>query len=113
MLDVVTIAGSPAAPSRCAAALDAAREVLERRGLTTERYSRNLKRIAHDHGMPIDTSERPRVPATCKWHAPCPLPTPVEGDARGRATALQLKNRYDLRRQTECSDGPWFSSSSR
>ena len=35
MLDVVTIAGSPAAPSRCAAALDAAREVLERRGLTT------------------------------------------------------------------------------
>ena len=35
MLDVVTIAGSPAAPSRCAAALDAARDVLERRGLTT------------------------------------------------------------------------------
>ena len=35
MLDVVTIAGSPAAPSRCAAALDAAREVLERRGLST------------------------------------------------------------------------------
>lgn len=35
MLDVVTIAGSPAAPSRCAAAVDAARSVLERRGLAT------------------------------------------------------------------------------
>src|SRR3712207_3171643 len=35
MLDVVTIAGSPATPSRCAAALDTARELLERRGLST------------------------------------------------------------------------------
>lgn len=35
MLDVVTIAGSPAAPSRCAAALDTARVLLERRGLST------------------------------------------------------------------------------
>lgn len=35
MIDVVTIAGSPAAPSRCAAALETARELLERRGLAT------------------------------------------------------------------------------
>jgi FMN reductase len=35
MIDVVTIAGSPATPSRCAAALDTARELLERRGLST------------------------------------------------------------------------------
>ena len=35
MIDVVTIAGSPAAPSRCAAALETARNLLERRGLTT------------------------------------------------------------------------------
>src|SRR5215203_900859 len=35
MIDVVTIAGSPATPSRCAAALGTARELLERRGLTT------------------------------------------------------------------------------
>lgn len=35
MLDVVTIAGSPAAPSRCAAALDTSRDLLERRGLHT------------------------------------------------------------------------------
>ncbi len=35
MLDVVTIAGSPASPSRCAAALDTARALLDRRGLTT------------------------------------------------------------------------------
>ena len=35
MLDLVTIAGSPASPSRCVAALDTARALLERRGLTT------------------------------------------------------------------------------
>lgn len=35
MLDVVTIAGSPASPSRCAAALDATRDLLDRRGLHT------------------------------------------------------------------------------
>lgn len=35
MIDVVTIAGSPALPSRCAAALDTARALLERRGLST------------------------------------------------------------------------------
>lgn len=35
MLDVVTIAGSPASPSRCVAALDTARARLERRGLST------------------------------------------------------------------------------
>ena len=35
MFDVVTIAGSPALPSRCAAALDTARAQLERRGLST------------------------------------------------------------------------------
>jgi FMN reductase len=35
MIDVVTIAGSPATPSRCAAALGTARELLERRGLST------------------------------------------------------------------------------
>ena len=35
MIDVVTIAGSPATPSRCAAALDTARELLEQRGLST------------------------------------------------------------------------------
>jgi FMN reductase len=35
MLDVVTIAGSPASPSRCAAALATTRDLLERRGLST------------------------------------------------------------------------------
>lgn len=35
MLDVVTIAGSPSSPSRCAAALETARDLLERRGLST------------------------------------------------------------------------------
>jgi FMN reductase len=35
MLDVVTIAGSPAAPSRCATALETARDLLQRRGLST------------------------------------------------------------------------------
>ncbi len=35
MLDVVTIAGSPASPSRCAAALATSRDLLERRGLHT------------------------------------------------------------------------------
>ena len=39
MLDVVTIAGSPASPSRCAAALDTARALLERRGLSTAAIS--------------------------------------------------------------------------
>lgn len=39
MIDVVTIAGSPAAPSRCAAALDTARGLLERRGLSTAAVS--------------------------------------------------------------------------
>lgn len=36
----------------------------EERGLTPERYSESLKRIARDHGMPIDTALRPRVPGT-------------------------------------------------
>ena len=35
MVDVVTIAGSPATPSRCAAALETASDLLERRGLST------------------------------------------------------------------------------
>jgi FMN reductase len=39
MLDVLTIAGSPAKPSRCAAALDTARDLLERRGLSTAAIS--------------------------------------------------------------------------
>ncbi len=39
MLDVVTIGGSPAIPSRCAAALDTARELLEHRGLSTAAVS--------------------------------------------------------------------------
>jgi FMN reductase len=39
MLDVVTIAGSPATPSRCVAALDTARALLECHGLTTAAIS--------------------------------------------------------------------------
>lgn len=35
MIDVVTITGSPAAPSRCATALDTSRDLLSRRGLST------------------------------------------------------------------------------
>src|SRR5262245_13605865 len=35
MLDILTIAGSPAAPSRCATALDTARDLLARRGLSS------------------------------------------------------------------------------
>jgi predicted DsbA family dithiol-disulfide isomerase len=38
-------------------------EQLER-GLTPERQAGALKRIAHDHGMPIDTRVRPRMAAT-------------------------------------------------
>ena len=34
------------------------------RGLDTEWQSKSFKRIARDHGMPIDTSERPRLAAT-------------------------------------------------
>jgi predicted DsbA family dithiol-disulfide isomerase len=36
----------------------------EERGFTTERQAESFARIAHDHGMPIDTRERPRMAAT-------------------------------------------------
>jgi FMN reductase len=51
MVDVVTIAGSPAAPSRCAAVLDRTREQLSHRGLTTGAISlRELEPRALLHG---------------------------------------------------------------
>lgn len=34
------------------------------RGVTVEHQARSLRRIAHDHGMPIDTAPRPRMAAT-------------------------------------------------
>jgi predicted DsbA family dithiol-disulfide isomerase len=42
---------------------DTPEQYLER-GFTTERQAAAYRQIAHDHGMPIDTSERPRVAAT-------------------------------------------------
>src|SRR4051812_17716834 len=33
-------------------------------GFGPPQQARSLKRIAHDHGMPIDTAERPRMAAT-------------------------------------------------
>ena len=36
----------------------------ERKGFTTERQSESFRRIAEDHGMPIDTARRPRMAAT-------------------------------------------------
>lgn len=36
----------------------------EARGFTTEGFSASLREIARDHGMPIDTRERPRMHAT-------------------------------------------------
>lgn len=38
-------------------------EYLER-GFTPEVQSQAYRRIAHDHGMPIDTAERPRMAVT-------------------------------------------------
>lgn len=40
-----------------------AEELLER-GMTTERQAAVLRRVAHDHGMPIDTRIRPRPAAS-------------------------------------------------
>jgi predicted DsbA family dithiol-disulfide isomerase len=42
---------------------DSPEEYLER-GFTPERQARSLRTIARDHGMPIDTAERPRMAAT-------------------------------------------------
>ena len=39
-------------------------EEYEAKGFTPERLSAAYKRIAHDHGMPIDTGLRPRMTAT-------------------------------------------------
>lgn len=59
--------------------LSASPEDYERRGFTPAKQARAFARIAHDHGMPIDTSERPRMAATlpacravvaAKLHAP-------------------------------------------
>ncbi len=36
----------------------------EDKGFTVERQSASFRQIAHDHGMPIDTSVRPRMAAT-------------------------------------------------
>ncbi|HSD78746.1 MAG TPA: DsbA family protein [Solirubrobacteraceae bacterium] len=36
----------------------------ERKGFTTDRQSESFRRIAEDHGMPIDTARRPRMAAT-------------------------------------------------
>ncbi|HYP47307.1 MAG TPA: DsbA family protein [Thermoleophilaceae bacterium] len=36
----------------------------EESGLTTDKQARGLRRIAREHGMPIDTRERPRMAAT-------------------------------------------------
>ena len=44
--------------------LSASPEDYLERGFTPEKQSAGLRRIAQDHGMPIDTSERPRMAAT-------------------------------------------------
>jgi predicted DsbA family dithiol-disulfide isomerase len=36
----------------------------EESGFDTEKQAKGYRRIAHEHGMPIDTSERPRMAAT-------------------------------------------------
>ena len=44
--------------------LSASPEEYRERGFTPERQSEAFRRIAHDHGMPIDTRVRPRMAAT-------------------------------------------------
>ena len=44
--------------------LAASPEEYEQRGFTTAKQAASLARIAHEHGMPIDTRERPRMAAT-------------------------------------------------
>ncbi len=44
--------------------LSASPEDYVEKGLTPEAQSRAFRRIAHEHGMPIDTSVRPRMAAT-------------------------------------------------
>ena len=75
----------------------------EAKGLTPDKYSANLKTIARDHRMPIDTSLRPRVPAT---RAACTAAVAARvhageratgtGGARARPRAGQLVGRSAL-----------------
>lgn len=44
--------------------LAASPEEYVERGFTPDRQAASFRRIAHEHGMPIDTSERPRMAAT-------------------------------------------------
>ena len=62
MIDVVTIAGSPAFPSRCATALESARTQLESRGLRTAAISlRDLPPAALLWAQPLDPEIRRAV----------------------------------------------------
>ena len=63
------------------------------RGFTPARQSTALKRIARDHGMPIDTRERPRMAATvqaCRAVVAARLHAPERETALLRA--LRLRN---------------------
>jgi FMN reductase len=62
MVDVVTIAGSPAFPSRCATALDTTRERIEIRGLSTAAINlRDLPPAALLWAQPLDPDIRRAV----------------------------------------------------
>lgn len=65
--------------------LSASPEDYVERGLTPERQSEAFRRIAHDHGMPIDTRVRPRMAAT--WPA-CRAVVAARRNAPGRARTL-------------------------
>jgi predicted DsbA family dithiol-disulfide isomerase len=59
------------------------------KGLTPPKYTASLKRIAHDHRMPIDTGERERVPGT---RPACEAVVAARLHAGERATRLLLRN---------------------
>ena len=48
----------------CMVGLSASPDDYLEKGFTPERQAQSFERIAKDHGMPIDTSERPRMAAT-------------------------------------------------
>lgn len=63
------------------------------RGFTPERQSEAYRRIAHDHGMPIDTRVRPRMAATmpaCRAVVAARLNAP--GRARTLLRRLRVRN---------------------
>ena len=59
------------------------------KGLTPPKYTSSLRKIAHDHRMPIDTTPRERVPGT---RPACESVVATRLHADERATRLLLRN---------------------